>query len=72
MQTAAADYLPVTMEMVFTPEDTVKSFNITLIPDQVFESMERFDVVLLLMDDMGKSKVLDRLSVIIIDSSSGM
>ena len=70
--TAVADYLPVTMEMVFTPEDIVKSFNVTVISDEVFESVERFDVVLSLMDDMGNSKELDRLSVIIRDSSSGM
>ena len=69
--TAVADYLPITMEMVFTPEDTVKSFNVSLISDKVFEVMERFDVVLLLMDDMGKSRLLDRQSVIIRDSSSG-
>lgn len=60
------------MEMVFTPEDTVKSFNITVIADEVFESVERFDVILSLTDNMGESKVLDRLSVIIRDSSSGM
>lgn len=70
--TAVADYLPITMEMVFTPEDTVKSFNVTLISDEVFEATERFDVVLSLMDGMGKSKLIDRLSVIISDSSSGM
>lgn len=60
------------MEIVFTPEDTLKSFNVTVISDEVFESVERFDVVLSLMDDIGKSKELDRLSVIIRDSSSGM
>lgn len=50
----------------------MKSFNVTVISDEVFESVERFDVVLSLMDDMGNSKELDRLSVIIRDSSSGM
>ena len=70
--TAVADYLPITMVMVFTPEDIVKSFNVTVISDEVFESVERFDVVLSLMDDMGNSRELDRLSIIISDSSSGM
>ena len=60
------------MVMVFTPEDIVKSFNVTVISDEAFESVERFDVVLSLMDDMGNSRELDRLSVIISDSSSGM
>ena len=60
------------MVMVFTPEDIVKSFNVTVISDEVFESVERFDIVLSLMDDMGNSRELDRLSVIISDSSSGM
>lgn len=70
--TAVADYLPVTIEMVFAPEDTLKTFNVTVISDEVLESVERFDVVLLLMNDLGESRELDRLSVIIRDSSSGM
>lgn len=58
------------MEMTFLPEETERSFNVTVIPDEVLENVERFDVVLRLVDDTGRFKVLDRLSVIVIDSSS--
>ena len=56
--------------MTFLPEETERSFNVTVIPDEVLENVERFDVVLRLVDDTGRFKVLDRLSVIVIDSSS--
>lgn len=48
------------------------SFNITILPDEVLENAERFDVLLTLTNDMGKSKVLDRMSITIIDTSPGI
>ena len=69
LYSAHADYIPVTMEITFTPEETEISFNVTIVHDEVFENAERFDVVMLLMGHIGRSDVLDRISVIITDSS---
>lgn len=68
--TAGADYIPIAMEITFVPEDIDISFNITILSDQVLENAERFDLVVSVMDHIGRFKVLDRQSVIIIDSSS--